>query len=165
MNIKRRQNAAAFFDSFIRRRIILFSLGVVINMNQDILDIDKEISGIFRTKENQEKFAELLEKKQNLLSRQSSYEVERLNREIDEIKQRKANSGAKRYQLLQTINERMDEVKIIEPQIEAAKRKLNQANLELSFFEQSVSEDRKNLKILTKKLDGLTGAKDEKPIS
>ena len=131
-------------------------------MNQDILDIENSISAIFKTKENQEKFNQLIAERENLLSKQSSGEIQKLEREIQEISQRKANSGAKRYELLQTIQEKMDAVRIIEPQIEAAQRQLNQANLELSFFEQGVANDRKDLKNLTKKLDELTGVtKDE----
>ena len=129
-------------------------------MNQEILELEKQISAIFRTSENQEKFEKLIEQKENLLKNQSSSEVQSLEREIDEIKQRQSNSGANRYQLLQTVNDKADAVRIIQPQIEAAQRQLNQANLELSFFEQGVSEDRKNLKDLRKKLDALTGVKD-----
>lgn len=130
-------------------------------MNTNILELDKQISAIFKTKENKEKFEKLIAERENLLKSSSISEVKNLEREIDEIKNRQSNSGAKRYQLLQVINEKMDAVKIIEPQIEAAQRQLNQANLELSFFEQSVTEDRKNLKNLTKKLDELTGDKND----
>ena len=132
-------------------------------MNQtfELEQLDKQISSIFRTKDAQEKYEKLIAEREQLLNKQSSGELQRLDREIQEISQRKVNSGAKRHQLLQTINEKMDAVRIIEPQIEAAKRQLNQANLELSFFEQGVAEDRKNLKILTKKLFELTGVKNE----
>lgn len=127
----------------------------------DVLEIEKQISAVFKTKENQEKYEKLILEREQLLKNQSSSEVNNLEREIGEIKNRQSNSGAKRYQLLQTINDKLDAVKIIEPQIEAAQRQLNQANLELSFFEQSVSQDRKNLKDLRKKLDELTGVKDD----
>ena len=129
-------------------------------MNQDIIEIEKSISAIFKTKENQDKFNQLISEREQLLKNQSSSEVQSLEREIDEIKQRQSNSGARRYQLLQVVNEKADAVRIVQPQIEAAQRQLNQANLELSFFEQGVSQDRKELKILTAKLNNLTGVKD-----
>ena len=122
----------------------------------DVLEIEKQISAVFKTKENQEKYEKLILEREQLLKNQSSSEVNNLEREIGEIKNRQSNSGAKRYQLLQTINDKLDAVKIIEPQIEAAQRQLNQANLDLSFFEQGVSQDRKELKILTAKLNNLT---------
>ena len=129
-------------------------------MNQEILELEKQISAIFRTSENQEKFEKLIEQKENLLKNQSSSELQSLEREIAEIKNRQSNSGARRYQLLQVVNEKADAVRIVQPQIEAAQRQLNQANLEMSFFEQGVAEDRKNLKDLIKKLNDLTGVKD-----
>lgn len=129
-------------------------------MNTEIIELEKQISAIFRTSENQEKYEKLIEQKQNLISNQTSGEQNNLRREIDEIKQRQSNSGAKRYQLLQTVNDKADAVRIIQPQTEAAQRQLNQANLEMSFFEQGVAEDRKNLKDLIKKLNDLTGVKD-----
>ena len=130
-------------------------------MNQDILEIENSISAIFKTKENQDKFNQLISEREQLLKNQSSGEIQKLEREIQEITQRKTNSGAKRYELLQTIQEKMDAVRIIEPQIEAAQRQLNQANLELSFFEQGVTQDRKDLKNLTAKLKELTGGKND----
>ena len=126
----------------------------------DILELDKQISAIFRTSENQEKFEKLIEQKQNLLKNQSSSEIKNLEREIDEIKQRQSNSGAKRYQLLQTINEKAEVVRQIQPELDAANTELTKANFELSFFEQSVSANRMRLYDLVKKLNDLTGVKD-----
>ena len=130
-------------------------------MNQDIIEIEKSISAIFKTKENQDKFNQLSSEREQLLKNQSSSEVQSLEREIDEIKQRQSNSGARRYQLLQVVNEKADAVRIVQPQFEAAQRQLNQANLELSFFEQGVSQDRKELKILTAKLNNFTGVTND----
>ena len=131
------------------------------NTNFELEQLDKQISSVFKNPAAAEKYNQLIEQKQNLISNQTSGEQKKLEREIDEIRQRQANSGAKRYQLLQVIAEKADAVRIIEPQLEAAQRKLNQANLELSFFEQSVSQDRTTLKKSTTKLNKLTGATNE----
>ncbi len=130
-------------------------------MNTDITELDKQISSIFKTSENRDKYEKLILERESLLKNQSSSEVQTLEREIAEIKNRQSNSGEKREQLLQTIKGKIDAVRIIEPQIEAAQRQLNQANLELSFFEQGVSQDRKDLKILTAKLNKLTGVTND----
>lgn len=130
-------------------------------MNTDIIELDRQISAIFKTSENQKKYEKLIAERENLLEKQSNGEIERLESEIVELKNRQSNSGARRYQLIQAINEKRNVVKILEPEFETAQRELGAANLNLSFFEQSVSADRMRLYDLTKKLTALTNGKND----
>lgn len=134
-------------------------------MTPEIIELDKQISAVFRTAENQEKYKKLILEREKLLENQSSSEVKNLEREIAEIKNRQANSSARRYQLLKIIDEKSDAVRIIEPQLDKAQRELSKANFELSFFEQSVSADRMRLNDLLKKLIGLTGVTNDESIN
>ncbi len=131
----------------------------------DLIELEAQISAIFRTSENQNKYNQLILERENLLKNQSSSEVKNLEREIDEIKNRQANSGARRYQLRKIIDEKSDAVRVVEPQLDKAQQELSKANFELSFFEQSVSADRMRLNDLLKKLNDLTGATNDETIN
>lgn len=130
-------------------------------MNTSIFELEKQISAIFRTKENQQKYEKLIAERQDLISNQTGDEQENLRREIEEIKNRQSNVGQRRYQLLQAISDKAEIVRQFQPEFEKAQRELDAANLDLSFFERGVSSDRMRLYDLTKKLNELKGGKND----
>ena len=130
-------------------------------MNTDLIELDKQISGIFRTKENQEKHNQLIAERENLLKNQSSGEVQNLEREIDEIKKRQSKSGERRNELLKIIAEKSAVVRLIQPELDKATAELNQANFNLSIFDNNLQNDRITLKNSIAELDKLTGVNDE----
>lgn len=131
-------------------------------MNTEILeDLNKEISSIFRTKENQEKYEKLIAERENLLQRQSSGERENLEREIAEIKNRQSTSGERRERLLKIIAEKSEIVRHIQPQLDKATAELNQANFDLSIFDANIQNDRITLKNSIAKLEKFSGVKND----
>ena len=135
-------------------------------MNTETLeDLDKQISSIFKTRENQEKYEKLIEEKQNLISNQTSGERKNLEREIAEIKNLQSNTGERRYKLLQIIDEKAENLRAIQPELEKAQQELSKANFALSFFEQSVSQDRIALNYALNKLNSLMEVKNDETIN